>query len=66
MTVSCEHEADGRYPIGKVCDACEREARKVKAERDAIIALIEETAKTWEGGKHPMVEVLLARIRART
>lgn len=61
MTAPCEHGSGAETP----CDACEREARKVKAERDAIVALIEETAKTWEGGTHPMVEVLLARIRAR-
>lgn len=66
MTVACEHPAEEKDPSDQSCKACKREAQKVKAERDAIIALIEETAKTWEGGKHPMVEVLLARIRART
>lgn len=62
MTATCEH-ASGTEGS---CAACEREALKVKAERDAIVALIEDTAKTWEGGTHPMVEVLLARIRARS
>lgn len=70
MTTPCEH-AVGEMVLGAEgssrCGACEREAQKVLAERNAILALIEETVKTWKDNEaaHPMVEVILARIRAR-
>jgi len=67
---TCEH-AVGDTVVGaegtSTCGACEREALKVAEERKAILALIEDTVKTWKDGEdyHPMVEVILARIRAR-
>jgi hypothetical protein len=66
---TCEH-SETAMVLGSgelaPCPACEREARKIREERDAILALIEETRKTWrDGDGHQMVEVLLARIRAR-
>jgi hypothetical protein len=42
-------------------------ATLVQTERDAIIKIIEETARLWrDGDTHQMAEVLVARIRART
>lgn len=71
MTSVCEHAA-GDVVVGAEgaarCGACEREARKVTEERTAILVLIEDTVKTWKdgGNDHPMIEVILARIRARS
>jgi hypothetical protein len=68
---SCEH-AVGDTVVGaegtSACGACDRETRLVSEERTAILALIEDTVKTWKDGAdpHPMVEVILARIRARS
>jgi hypothetical protein len=69
MTPPCEH-IDDAVVLGDgaiaPCKYCERELRKVREEREAILALIEETRKTWKDGDgHQMVEVLLARIRTR-
>jgi len=69
MATPCEHVDDvvvlGDGAVAP-CRACERESRKIREEREAILALIEETRKTWKDGDgHQMVEVLLARIRAR-
>lgn len=67
----CEHSV-GDTVVGaegtSSCGACERETLKVTEERKAILALIEDTVKTWKDGAdpHPMVEVILARIRARS
>jgi len=70
MTNPCEHSV-GDTVVGAEgttrCGACDREARKVLEERNAILSLIEDTVKAWKdsGDPHPMVEVILARIRAR-
>ena len=71
MTNPCEHSV-GETVVGAEgatrCGACDREAKKVREEREAILTLIEDTVKAWKDGgdSHSMVEVLLARIRART
>lgn len=70
MSRSCDHEV-GDTIVGsegtRQCGACERETRKIQEERAAILTLIEETVRAWKDGgeAHPMIEVILARIRAR-
>lgn len=71
MSEPCGH-AVGETVVGAGgtanCGACDREAAKVLEERKAILALIEDTVRTWKDGEnyHPVVEVILARIRARS
>ena len=64
--MTCTHSArDDSSATG--CYYCEQEVLKVKAERETILKIIEDTADSWKDGDvHQMAEVLLARIRART
>ena len=71
MSAPCEHSV-GDTVVGaggtSTCGACEREALKVSEERKANLAIIEDTMKTWNDGEtyFPIVDVILARIRARS
>jgi len=70
MVSRCDHDEHDKVVDDAgvaICYACLRETKKIREEREAILAIIEDTRKTWKDGDgHQMVEVLLARIRARS